>query len=578
MTTAKISDLDPHTPLDGSELLEIETGGASYKVTAGDVARSDPDLAALAGLISAANKIPYFTGAAAAALLSLDTDGTLAANSDTSLATQKATKTYVDTSAATRQPLDADLTALAALATAGLTVRTGAGTVATRTLTAPAAGISVSNGDGVAGNPTLALADDLAALEALSGTNTIYYRSGASTWSAVTIGSNLAFSGGTLSASAPTPSLSLNTQTGTSYTVVSGDIGKVLNFTNTSQGVAVSLPQATGAFGAGFFCYITSGASDNSGSGLVITPTTSTINGKASYQLRQGGSVLVVSDGTNYQVISLTGLFGGASGAGFSLNNPDGTAAGGNARGDFAVDLQLARTTAAKVASGAYAFAAGSNNLASGTAAVALGDFNSASGSRSFAAGESNTVSGADAVALGSNNQANATNAVGIGCRTHSNSNKGQISFAPEGVNSAAGSGQTRLTILFNRTTGSSAVRLTSDGSTAGATNIGAPFSGGMVSYTAEVVIFDKTNQKSNTYTFALSSIAKPTNAASTVMGTSNPSAVAGPTTGGGLTLQADPTITADTTNGGFNVSYTPPSGNTADLRAVCRIIGTDVV
>lgn len=41
---------------------------------------------------------------------------------------------------------------------------------------------------------------DLTAIAALTGTNTLYYRSGASTWSAVTIGSNLTFSGGTLSA------------------------------------------------------------------------------------------------------------------------------------------------------------------------------------------------------------------------------------------------------------------------------------------------------------------------------------------------------------------------------------------
>jgi len=41
---------------------------------------------------------------------------------------------------------------------------------------------------------------DLDALAALSGTNTIYYRSAANTWSAVTIGSNLTFSAGTLSA------------------------------------------------------------------------------------------------------------------------------------------------------------------------------------------------------------------------------------------------------------------------------------------------------------------------------------------------------------------------------------------
>jgi hypothetical protein len=94
-----------------------------------------------------------------------------------------------------------DLSAVEGLSGSGLAVRTATDTWATRTLTAPAAGITVSNGDGVAGNPTLALANDLAALEALSGTDTIYYRSGVSTWSAVTIGANLTFSGGTLSGS-----------------------------------------------------------------------------------------------------------------------------------------------------------------------------------------------------------------------------------------------------------------------------------------------------------------------------------------------------------------------------------------
>lgn len=99
------------------------------------------------------------------------------------------------------QAYDATLTSLAAYNSNGIVCQTAADTFAGRTLTGPAAGITVSNGDGVSGNPTLALANDLAALEALSGTNTIYYRSAADTWSAVTIGGGLGFSSGTLSAS-----------------------------------------------------------------------------------------------------------------------------------------------------------------------------------------------------------------------------------------------------------------------------------------------------------------------------------------------------------------------------------------
>jgi phage-related tail fiber protein len=52
------------------------------------------------------------------------------------------------------QPLDPELTALAGISTNGLLARTGAGTAAARSI-AVGAGLSVSNGDAVAGNPTL---------------------------------------------------------------------------------------------------------------------------------------------------------------------------------------------------------------------------------------------------------------------------------------------------------------------------------------------------------------------------------------------------------------------------------------
>ncbi|PPD53662.1 MAG: hypothetical protein CTY12_04660 [Methylotenera sp.] len=70
-----------------------------------------------------------------------------------------------------------DLEAVEGLATTGLTVRTATDTWTTRAIVAPAGGITVTNGDGVAGNPTLALTGDLADLEGMT-TNGITVRTG----------------------------------------------------------------------------------------------------------------------------------------------------------------------------------------------------------------------------------------------------------------------------------------------------------------------------------------------------------------------------------------------------------------
>jgi len=84
------------------------------------------------------------------------------------------------------QAWDADLDCMAAISTAGILARTGAGTCGTRTLTAPAAGFTITNPAGTAGDPTFVLANDLAALEGLASTG-FAARTGTDAWAQRTL-------------------------------------------------------------------------------------------------------------------------------------------------------------------------------------------------------------------------------------------------------------------------------------------------------------------------------------------------------------------------------------------------------
>jgi hypothetical protein len=72
----------------------------------------------------------------------------------------------------TYQPLDATLTALAAFNTNGLLTQTAANTFTGRTITGTANQITVTNGDGVSGNPTLSLPADVVIPTVLTAPNT----------------------------------------------------------------------------------------------------------------------------------------------------------------------------------------------------------------------------------------------------------------------------------------------------------------------------------------------------------------------------------------------------------------------
>jgi hypothetical protein len=170
-------------------IIQDATTGAFFKITAANLLANvqplDATLSALSGLDASVGLVEQ-TG----------TDTFAKRAIGTGASTSVPTTADAD---ARYQGLDATLTALAELnATAGLVEQTGTDTFSKRL-------IGVANATDI---PTRADADarfqpldaDLTALAALSGTNNIYYRSAANTWSSVTIASTLSFTGGSLSA------------------------------------------------------------------------------------------------------------------------------------------------------------------------------------------------------------------------------------------------------------------------------------------------------------------------------------------------------------------------------------------
>lgn len=142
-----------------------------------------------------------------------------------------------------------DLEALEAVTGTGFAARTATDTWAARTLAAPAAGLTITNPAGVAGNPTFALANDLAAVEGLSGTG-FAVRTAADTWTIRTIAGTtpVSVSNGDGVSGNPTVSVSAASETASGVVELATDAETVTGTSTTlathPSGVAAAIAAA----------------------------------------------------------------------------------------------------------------------------------------------------------------------------------------------------------------------------------------------------------------------------------------------------------------------------------------------
>lgn len=124
---------------------------------------------------------------------------------------------------------------------------------------------------------------------------------------------------GTVRGAAP-----VNAQSGTGYTVVAGDRGKLITLSNASA-QTLTVPQAGTNFPNGWYVDL-----ENTGLGTwTITPTSSAIDGAATLALAQNQGVRLFSNGTNYFTQRGIGGAGGGSGSpGSTLFSATGTGTG----------------------------------------------------------------------------------------------------------------------------------------------------------------------------------------------------------------------------------------------------------
>jgi hypothetical protein len=248
------------------------------------------------------------------------------------------------------------------------------------------------------------------------------------------------------------------------------------------------------------------------------------------------------------------------------LQVADGTSAGGNNRGSYAIDLQTSRNNASEVASGEGAFVAGKNGTASGQQSVAFGA-GIASGSTSFAM--SGTASGTNSSAFGGSATATRSFAFGSGSLADCYGK-----FALTGFTST-GTAQTGLMTVRNATTNATPTELTADALAAASTTTNQLRNNSTFAFSIRVVARRTDADGENDAWEFRGLIHRDANAASTTLDVLRSDhlteTVAQPTGATSWTVAVD----ADTTLGAIRVTVTGESAKS--ISWVATIITTEV-
>lgn len=406
------------------------------------------------------------------------------------------------------------------------------------------------------------------------------------------------------------------------YTVVAGDIGKVINCSGTTS-FTVSLTAAA-TLGSGFNCWIWN-TSGTAAMAVTIDPnSTETIDGLTTIVLRRGEGVQIVCDGTNWQTVSQKEIRGYAEnlnsgdtrpiasgsssvaiGASNTSSGSQSFSAGGwaTASGTAAISIGGYNTSAAaasaystalgnnsggngsKTATGAGAmslggsYASGADSFAAAiadnastygaknTGAIAAGNLCLASGANSIALGNTNTASSTSSVAFGSTNTASGAYSVASGFRS-SSAIYGKFAHA-SGYFASVGDAQLGMAVLRTATTDATSTVLTPNGLTASSGNIVSVPNNSALSFTGTVVARQQAAGGTASAAWKVEGlIRREGSAGTTTLVVSTVTAISNVP---GWTLA----LSADTTNGGLAVTATGAAAT--NIRWVATINTSEV-